>query len=201
VMRLSVKILGGEGCDVSVDPEDSVEFLKREIEVKLKLDKHSEQKLLFKGKALQDGTSLSDYHLIDGSKLNLVVKRREEPKASSSPSSSGSGARPGQPSSQSAAAVATGASSKNPRSSMGFGGFSNRFLLPSSNQPSSASSTTISVEQELYNSIRKHFSSDADTRKVVDCFFRIHNDRIASLSLDDLERITAHYNQTNTFKF
>ena len=51
-MRLSVKILGGEECDVSVDPQDSVEFLKREIEVKLKLDKQTEQKLLFKGKAL-----------------------------------------------------------------------------------------------------------------------------------------------------
>jgi len=206
-MRLSVKILGGEGCDVSVDPEDSVEFLKREIEVKLKLDKHSEQKLLFKGKALQDGTSLSDYHLIDGSKLNLVVKRREEPKAISSPGSSITGSAAGQPPAQpttAAAAAGTGASSKNPRStSTGFGGFSNRFLLPSSNQPTSASSssTATSVEQELYNSIRKHFSSDADTRKVVDCFFRIHNDRIASLSLDDLERITAHYNQTNTFKF
>ena len=52
-MRLSVKILGGEECDVSVDPQDSVEFLKREIEAKLKLDKQTEQKLLFKGKALQ----------------------------------------------------------------------------------------------------------------------------------------------------
>ena len=55
-MRLSVKILGGEECDVSVDPQDSVEFLKREIEVKLKLDKQTEQKLLFKGKALQGKT-------------------------------------------------------------------------------------------------------------------------------------------------
>ena len=55
-MRLSVKILGGEECDVSVDPQDSVEFLKREIEAKLKLDKQTEQKLPFKGKALQGKT-------------------------------------------------------------------------------------------------------------------------------------------------
>jgi len=200
-MRLSVKILGGEGCDVSVDPQDSVEFLKREIEVKLKLDKHSEQKLLFKGKALQDGTSLSDYHLIDGSKLNLVVKRREEPKPS--PSSSGGANSEARAANSASPSAATGASSKTPRSSTGFGGFSNRFLLPSAKQPGSAASSpsTPSVEQELYNSIRKHFSSDADTRKVVDCFFRIHNDRLASLSLDDLERITAHYNETKTLKF
>ena len=60
-MRLSVKILGGEECDVIADPEDSVEFLKREVEAKLKLGKQTEQKILFKGKALQDGTSLSSY--------------------------------------------------------------------------------------------------------------------------------------------
>lgn len=199
-MRLSVKILGGEECDVSVDPQDSVEFLKREIEAKLKLDKQTEQKLLFKGKALQDGTSLSDYKLIDGSKLNLVVKRRDEVKAGGSKTSQSSTAAAVQSTPSAQDSSSTSSANKTPRSSSGFGGFSNRFLLSSSQQPAVASASS-TVEQELFNSLKRHFASEADTRKVVDCFLRIYNDRIASLNLDDLERITEHYNQTKTFKF
>jgi len=199
-MRLSVKILGGEECDVSVDPQDSVEFLKREIEAKLKLDKQTEQKLLFKGKALQDGTSLSDYKLIDGSKLNLVVKRRDEVKAGGSKTSQSSTAAAVQSTPSAQDSSSTSSANKTPRSSSGFGGFSNRFLLSSSQQPAVASASSI-VEQELFNSLKRHFASEADTRKVVDCFLRIYNDRIASLNLDDLERITEHYNQSKTFKF
>jgi len=199
-MRLSVKILGGEECDVSVDPQDSVEFLKREIEAKLKLDKQTEQKLLFKGKALQDGTSLSDYKLIDGSKLNLVVKRRDEVKAGGSKTSQSSTAAAALSTPSAQDSSNTSSANKTPRSSSGFGGFSNRFLLSSSQQPAVASASS-TVEQELFNSLKRHFASEADTRKVVDCFLRIYNDRIASLNLDDLERITEHYNQTKTFKF
>jgi len=208
-MRLSVKILGGEECDVSVDPQDSVEFLKREIEVKLKLDKQTEQRLLFRGKALQDGTPLSDYKLTEGSKLNLVVKRREEAKAQATALSAGG--QESQNSSDNSSAV-SGASSKTAKAgSSAFGGFSNKFLLsPSTSSSSLSSSSTpstsgaassIPVDKELFKSLRPHFASDSDTKKVVDTFLRIYHDRVASLSLDDLERITAHYNQTLSWRY
>ena len=58
-MILNVKLLsGGAGsaasCDVVAREGDSVESLKRQIEEKLRLSSGTEQKLLFKGKTLQD---------------------------------------------------------------------------------------------------------------------------------------------------
>ena len=53
VMRLSVKIVGGSECECEASPDSSVESLKRDVEVKLQLGKETEQKLLFRGKALQ----------------------------------------------------------------------------------------------------------------------------------------------------
>ena len=57
-MRWNVKILGGSECDiVSLSPNDTVDDLKAEVEAKLRLAK-ADQKLLFRGKALQ-GTAIS----------------------------------------------------------------------------------------------------------------------------------------------
>ena len=52
-MRLSVKVVGGSECECEASPDSSVEALKRDVEVKLNLGKDTEQKLLFRGKALQ----------------------------------------------------------------------------------------------------------------------------------------------------
>ena len=52
-MRLSVKVVGGCECECEASPDSSVESLKRDVEAKLKLGKETEQKLLFRGKALQ----------------------------------------------------------------------------------------------------------------------------------------------------
>ena len=52
-MRLSVKVVGGSDCECDASPDSSVEALKRDVEVKLNLGKDTEQKLLFRGKALQ----------------------------------------------------------------------------------------------------------------------------------------------------
>lgn len=197
-MRLSVKILGGEECDVSVDPQDSVEFLKREIEVKLKLDRQTEQRLLFRGKALQDGTPLSDYKLTEGSKLNLVVKRREEAKAQASSAASSAGGQEGR-SQNSSDNSSTGASSKTAKAASSSSLSSSTNSTPSTSQGVVAS--PIPVDKELFRSLRPHFASDSDTKKVVDTFLRIYHDRVASLSLDDLERITAHYNQTRSWRY
>ena len=51
-MRLNVKILGGSECDIEASPLDTVDDLKAEVEAKLRLAK-ADQKLLFRGKALQ----------------------------------------------------------------------------------------------------------------------------------------------------
>jgi len=83
-MRLSVKVLGGTECCVDAQEDYTVEKLKEEIEAKLKLGR-TEQKLLFKGKTLQDGTSLSAYQLTDGSKLNLILKREAASPGSAAP--------------------------------------------------------------------------------------------------------------------
>ena len=52
-MRLSVKVVGGCECECEASPDSSVEALKRDVELKLNLGKDTEQKLLFRGKALQ----------------------------------------------------------------------------------------------------------------------------------------------------
>ena len=52
-MRLSVKAVGGCECECEASPDSSVESLKRDVEAKLKLGKETEQKLLFRGKALK----------------------------------------------------------------------------------------------------------------------------------------------------
>ena len=60
---------------------------------------------------IADGTPLSDYKLTEGSKLNLVVKRREEAKAQASSAASSAGGQEGR-SQNSSDNSSTGASSK-----------------------------------------------------------------------------------------
>ncbi len=123
-MRLSVKVLGGSECNVEAKEDTTVEELKAEIEAKLKLGK-AEQKLLFKGKALQDGTNLGAYSLVDGSKLNLIVKREATTTAASVPK-----------------------------------------LKPED-------SSVEGLDEVLLKSIRKHFRTEAEAKKVVSVFMTV----------------------------
>ena len=61
MMRLSVKVVGGSECECEASPDSSVEELKRDVESKLKLGKETEQKLLFRGKALQGNENMKKY--------------------------------------------------------------------------------------------------------------------------------------------
>lgn len=131
-MRLSVKVLGGAECCVDAQEDYTVDQLKADIEAKLKLGK-AEQKLLFKGKTLQDGTFLSAYKLTDGSKLNLVLKRE----AITPTTTSG-------PSRQKAQVFQSKEAVK-----------------------------IESLEEELAKHLRKHFMSEADTKKVIAIFMTV----------------------------
>lgn len=155
-MRLSVKVLGGVECECECSEDYTVEQLKADIEAKLKLGR-TEQKLLYKGKTLQDGTCLSAYQLKDGSKLNLILKREAgTPTPGSGPASKPCG-----------------------KEEEGVG----------------------TLEEELYKSLRKHFKSDIDTKTVVNEILKIYHQKLASLSLDDIERISKHYHETKELVF
>jgi len=161
-MRLSVKVLGGVECCVDAKDNYTVEQLKADIEAKLKLGK-TEQKLLFKGKTLQDGTFLSAYKLTDGSKLNLILKRE----------------------------AALASSTTNSESSH-------------QSSPAPAESITpkvVTLEEELSNHLRKHFKSEADTKKVISTFMTIYHRKLSALSLDDVERISRNYQETKELSF
>jgi len=77
-MKLKVKILQGAECNVDITSGDSVETLKDLVKVGLNISP-CDQRLLHKGKALQDGTSLDEYNLKEGDRLHLVVKKDSTP--------------------------------------------------------------------------------------------------------------------------
>jgi len=80
-MKLKVKILQGAECNVDITSGDSVETLKDLVKVGLNISP-CDQRLLHKGKALQDGTSLDEYNLKEGDRLHLVVKKDSTPPCS-----------------------------------------------------------------------------------------------------------------------
>jgi len=85
-MKISVKILQGAECCVEIVGADSVEHLKELVKVQLNISP-SDQRLLHKGKTLQEGTLIQEYNLREGDKLHLVVKKDSTPPATVVPSS------------------------------------------------------------------------------------------------------------------
>ncbi|XP_062979149.1 ubiquitin-like protein 4A [Elgaria multicarinata webbii] len=76
-MLLTVKALQGRECCLQVSPDERISSLKRLVSEKLNVPV-SQQRLLFKGKALADEHRLSDYAIGPESKLNLVIKPLEK---------------------------------------------------------------------------------------------------------------------------
>ncbi|XP_060124656.1 ubiquitin-like protein 4A isoform X1 [Zootoca vivipara] len=82
-MLLTVKALQGRECSLQVSPDERISSLKRLVFEKLNVPV-SQQRLLFKGKALAacasspDEHRLSDYSIGPESKLNLVIKPPEK---------------------------------------------------------------------------------------------------------------------------
>jgi len=77
-MKVKVKILQGAECNVDITHGDSVETLKELVKAHLNISP-CDQRLLYKGKPLQEGTLLGDYNLKDGDRLHLVVKKEASP--------------------------------------------------------------------------------------------------------------------------
>lgn len=77
-MKLTVKILQGVECCVEVTEENTIEDLKSAVEKELNIPAGS-QRLILKGKTLQDSTVLKEYKIKDGDKVHLSVKNSPPP--------------------------------------------------------------------------------------------------------------------------